>query len=51
MAGLKVVTVNCDEAGDIDMEDLTAKAIEHKANLSCFMMTYPSTHGVFESRV
>ena len=51
MAGLKVVTVNCDEEGDIDIEDLTAKAQEHASNLSCFMITYPSTHGVFESRV
>ncbi|MEZ4754291.1 MAG: aminomethyl-transferring glycine dehydrogenase [Bdellovibrionota bacterium] len=51
MAGMKVVVVECDEAGNIDLNDLEAKAIEHKANLSALMLTYPSTHGVFEEGV
>lgn len=48
MAGLNVVIVKCDDQGNIDVEDLKAKAQEHAKNLSCVMMTYPSTHGVFE---
>lgn len=51
MAGCKVVVVACDEKGNIEMEDLRAKAIEHKEHLHSFMITYPSTHGVFESGV
>jgi glycine dehydrogenase len=51
MAGLKVVVVKCDERGNIDVEDLRAKAAEHAANLNSFMVTYPSTHGVFEEPI
>ena len=51
MAGMKVVVVNCDENGNVDVEDLRKKADEHKKNLSAFMITYPSTHGVFEEAV
>jgi glycine dehydrogenase len=51
MAGIKVVVVACDERGNIDVEDLRAKAEQHSANLSALMITYPSTHGVFESAV
>jgi glycine dehydrogenase len=51
MAGMRVVVVACEEAGDIDMDDLKAKAAEHSANLAALMMTYPSTHGVFEEGV
>ena len=48
MAGMRVVVVRCEEAGDIDMDDLEAKAAEHARNLAALMFTYPSTHGVFE---
>jgi glycine dehydrogenase len=48
MAGSKVVVVRCDEFGNIDIHDLKTKAEENKDNLSAFMVTYPSTHGVFE---
>ncbi len=51
MAGFKVVVVKCDEAGNIDVADLKAKAIEYKATLGAFMVTYPSTHGVFEETI
>ncbi|HEX5393672.1 MAG TPA: aminomethyl-transferring glycine dehydrogenase, partial [Rhodocyclaceae bacterium] len=51
MAGLEVVTVDCDDNGNVDLADLKAKAAEHSANLSCLMITYPSTHGVFEEAV
>ncbi len=51
MAGMKVVAVACDRGGDIDVTDLRAKATEHKANLACLMVTYPSTHGVFEESI
>ncbi len=51
VAGLKVIPVACDEQGNIDIEDLKAKASEHAANLSCIMITYPSTHGVFEESI
>lgn len=51
MAGMKVVVVKCDERGNIDVEDLKAKAEKHAENLSCLMITYPSTHGVFEASV
>ncbi|MER9465223.1 aminomethyl-transferring glycine dehydrogenase [Mesorhizobium sp. M0482] len=48
MAGMSVVVVRCTEDGNIDMEDLQAKAAEHAHNLAALMFTYPSTHGVFE---
>lgn len=51
MAGMKVVVTKCDENGNIDVADLKAKAEEHSANLSCLMVTYPSTHGVFEESI
>ena len=51
MAGMKVVVVPCDERGNIDVNELKVKAEEYKDNLSCFMVTYPSTHGVFESSI
>lgn len=51
MAGMEVVVVSCDEQGNIDVDDLRAKAEKHSANLSCLMVTYPSTHGVFETRI
>ena len=51
MVGLKVVPVNCDEDGNIDIEDLKEKAETHSDNLSSLMITYPSTHGVFETSV
>ena len=51
MAGLKVVVINTDERGNIDLEDLKSKVKEHKDNLAALMITYPSTHGVFESEI
>ncbi|SMC21329.1 glycine dehydrogenase [Andreprevotia lacus DSM 23236] len=51
MIGLSVVVVDCDEAGNVDVADLKAKAEKHAAELSCLMITYPSTHGVFEEAV
>ncbi|MCQ2004247.1 aminomethyl-transferring glycine dehydrogenase [Rhizobium sp. NRK18] len=51
MAGMVVVPVKATENGDVDMEDFRAKAEQHSANLSCCMITYPSTHGVFEETV
>jgi glycine dehydrogenase len=51
MAGMKVVVVKCDDNGNIDLEDLNAKAEQYKENLSCLMVTYPSTHGVFETGI
>jgi glycine dehydrogenase len=51
MAGLKVVAVACDKEGNIDVADLRAKAEAHKANLAALMVTYPSTHGVFEESI
>jgi glycine dehydrogenase len=51
MAGLKVVAVVCDKEGNIDVTDLRAKAEVHKQDLACLMVTYPSTHGVFESTI
>ncbi|PIZ06098.1 MAG: glycine dehydrogenase (aminomethyl-transferring), partial [Flavobacteriales bacterium CG_4_10_14_0_8_um_filter_32_5] len=51
MAGMKVIVTKCDEHGNIDVADLKAKAEEHAANLSCLMVTYPSTHGVFEESI
>ena len=51
MAGMKIVTVACDANGNIDVADLEAKAKEHASELCGLMVTYPSTHGVFESRI
>ncbi|MCH2233418.1 MAG: aminomethyl-transferring glycine dehydrogenase [Crocinitomicaceae bacterium] len=51
MAGMKVVVTKCDDQGNIDIEDLRAKAEEHKDNLAALMVTYPSTHGVFEEAI
>jgi glycine dehydrogenase len=51
MAGYKVVVVKCDESGNIDVPDLRAKADEYKDNLAALMVTYPSTHGVFEEDI
>ncbi len=51
MAGMKVVPVKCDDQGNIDVDDLKAKAAEHADNLAALMVTYPSTHGVFESAI
>ena len=51
MAGLKVVAVACDQDGNIDVADLRAKAEAHKKDLACLMVTYPSTHGVFEETI
>ena len=51
MAGMKVVVVKCDENGNIDLEDLRAKAEQHADRLAATMITYPSTHGVFESAI
>ncbi len=51
MAGMTIVLVKCDEKGNIDVADLKAKAEQHKDNLSCLMVTYPSTHGVYEEAI
>jgi len=51
MAGMQVIVVECDERGNINVEDLRKKAEENSQNLSAFMITYPSTHGVFEESV
>ena len=51
MAGLTVVVVKCDESGNVDVDDLRAKAATHAARLACLMITYPSTHGVFEASI
>lgn len=51
MVSMKVVVVKCDEDGNIDMTDLAAKIEKHKDNLSSIMITYPSTHGVYEEHV
>ncbi len=51
MAGMKIVIVACDQNGNIDVEDLKKKAEEHASELCGLMVTYPSTHGVFESRI
>ncbi len=51
MAGLKVIVVACDSRGNVDVEDLRSKAELHRGRLSSLMITYPSTHGVFESRI
>ena len=51
MAGMRVVVVDCDERGDIDQADLEAKLATHADDLAALMVTYPSTHGVFEARI
>ena len=51
MAGMRVVVVACDAEGNVDMADLEAKARAHRANLAAIMVTYPSTHGVFEAGI
>ncbi len=51
MANMKVVVVDCDDNGNVDVSDLKAKAEEHNDDLACLMITYPSTHGVFEEAV
>ncbi|MFH0231663.1 aminomethyl-transferring glycine dehydrogenase [Vibrio diabolicus] len=51
MVSMKVVVVKCDEEGNIDIDDLAAKIDKHKDNLSSIMITYPSTHGVYEEKV
>jgi glycine cleavage system P protein (glycine dehydrogenase) len=51
MAGMRVVVVDCDEDGNVDFDDLKAKAHDHADRLAALMVTYPSTHGVFEHRI
>ena len=51
MAGMEIVLVKTTPEGNIDIEDLKIKAEQHAANLSCLMVTYPSTHGVFEETI
>ena len=51
MAGMKVIVIKSTEKGNIDIDDLTEKALKHKDNLAALMITYPSTHGVFESDI
>ncbi len=51
MAGMRVVLIACDEQGNVNVEDLRSKAAEHADNLSCLMITYPSTHGVYEEGI
>ena len=51
MCGMNVVVVACDEQGNVDIDDLNQKAAEHSDNLSAIMVTYPSTHGVFEENI
>jgi glycine dehydrogenase len=51
MAGLQVVVVKCDAMGNVDLGDLRAKCVEHKADLACVMITYPSTYGIFDPHV
>jgi glycine dehydrogenase len=51
MAGMKIIVVKCDENGNIDVADLKEKAEQYKNELSCLMVTYPSTHGVFEESI
>ncbi|MCP5071060.1 MAG: aminomethyl-transferring glycine dehydrogenase, partial [bacterium] len=51
MAGMKVVVVKCDDSGNIDLENLEAKCEKHAENLAAIMVTYPSTHGVFEASI
>ncbi|WP_417762749.1 aminomethyl-transferring glycine dehydrogenase [Shewanella sp.] len=51
LAGMKVVVVECDKQGNVDLDDLRARAVEVADNLACIMITYPSTHGVYEESV
>jgi glycine dehydrogenase len=51
MAGMKIIVVKCDKRGNVDVEDLQSKAAEHSDNLSALMITYPSTHGVYEEAI
>ena len=51
MAGMQVVVVDCDENGNINLEDAKAKAEQYKDSLSAFMVTYPSTHGIYEDGI
>ena len=51
LAGMQIVVVACDERGNVDLDDLRKKAEQHRENLSCLMVTYPSTHGVFETLI
>ncbi len=51
MAGMKVVVIECDQAGNVSVDDLKAKIAEHGTALAALMVTYPSTHGVFESAI
>ena len=51
MVGMKVVVVNCDKQGNVDYEDLKKKVEQHSENLGALMVTYPSTHGVFEEKI
>ncbi len=51
MAGMKVIVTKCDDQGNVDISDLRAKAEQHAKDLSCLMITYPSTHGVFEEGI
>jgi glycine dehydrogenase len=51
MAGMKVVIIRCDDNGNVDLEDLSDKAAFHRDSLAALMITYPSTHGVFEESI
>ncbi len=51
MCGMKVVVTKCDDQGNVDLDDLRAKAEQHSDNLAALMVTYPSTHGVFETQI
>ncbi len=51
MCGMKIVLVKCDRNGNIDVADLREKAVQHKHDLACLMVTYPSTHGVYEESI
>ena len=51
MAGMTVVVTGCDAQGNVDMVDMAKKCEQHSANLAAVMITYPSTHGVFEANV
>lgn len=51
MCGLKVVTIKCDMKGNLNLQDLRDKILIHKNTLSCIMITYPSTYGVFEEQI
>ncbi len=51
MAGMEVVVTKCDDNGNVDIDDLRAKAEQHSENLAALMVTYPSTHGVFEEGI